>query len=532
MGLIGTLLVSLSLTIVMIPILQRLAPRVGLLDMPDDARKVHRRIIARCGGIGLGAGALAGVLLLRDAGPELIGYVCGALVILAFGVWDDIANLDYRWKFAGQIVAVAVVMWSGTMLHSLPLLGDSAPLWLSAAFTFFLLLGVTNAVNLVDGLDGLAGGCTLLSLAAMAILGQSDPNSAVPLVAVALIGAILGFLRFNTWPALIFMGDAGSQFLGFSAGVLAVWLIETEAAGLHPAMVLLLLGLPIMDTLTVMSQRIAQGRSPFSPDKGHIHHKLLSLGFHHGEAVSIIYVIQASLVVMVFALVDASDLLIILAYCITFAVVVGSIEAARRAGWRLHAHERGIERRNLFLRRQRWLPRACDLILIIALALFMLMGALAPHTTSTDAWLVTGLLGIVALVAIMLPAQPSRALIRICTYMMLGLGGWTLSLQAQALPVVAQGMWTYATVILLVLLIGIRVTRRELLSITPQDALVALIAVGALLIPPHLQSSFGRMVPIAVVNFFTVEFLLEGTRRGRLLGFATACSLILYAFQA
>lgn len=533
MSLIGTLLVSLSLTIVMIPILERIAPHVGLVDMPDGRRKVHTHTVARCGGIGLGAGALVAVLMLREASPDLIGYVCGALIILAFGVWDDIADLNYRLKFAGQIAAVMVAMSTGTVLHELPLLGDATPGWLAYVFSFLLLLGVTNAVNLVDGLDGLAAGCALLSLAAMATIGQSAPDSAVAVVAVALIGAILGFLRFNTWPAQIFMGDAGSQFLGFSAGVLAIWLIGSEGASLSPAMILPLLGLPIIDTLTVMVQRIAQGRSPFAPDKGHIHHKLLGLGFSHGEAVSLIYLVQALLVMMVFTLGKASDAEVIAAYALICVVVIGSIEWARHTGLRLHASEAsGVERRNLFLRRLRWLPKACDLSLIASLALFMLAGALAPHTASMDASLVTALLAIVALVAILLPAPASRWLIRICTYVMLGLSGWTLSLQAQEIPVVAQSLWTYATMVLLLLLVGVRVTRRDLLSITPQDALIALIAVGALLIPPHLQNSFGRLVPIAVVNLFTVEFLLEGTRRGRLLGLTAAGCLALYSLSA
>ena len=153
-----------------------------------------------------------------------------------------------------------------------------------------MLVGITNAINLSDGLDGLAGGVTFLSLAAIAVLTYIAVDAGFMLLAtMSIMGSILGFLRFNTFPARIFMGDGGSQFLGFSAGVLAILLTQSSNTALSPALPLLILGLPILDTLMVMGERIYEGRSPFVADRKHIHHRLLALGFHHYEAVVTIY---------------------------------------------------------------------------------------------------------------------------------------------------------------------------------------------------------------------------------------------------
>ena len=211
----------------------------------------------------------------------MVGFLCGIAVILLFGVWDDIRGLDYRLKFLGQITAVLiVVLYGGVVIRFVPLSGlEPLPDYVAIPFTVFALIGITNAVNLADGLDGLAGGITLLSLGMIGILAYPTGDTNVPLAAIAVIGSIVGFLRFNTYPARIFMGDGGSQFLGFSAGVLVVMLTQESNTALSPALTLMILGLPILDTGMVMAQRLHEGRSPFLPDKNHIHHKLLALGF-------------------------------------------------------------------------------------------------------------------------------------------------------------------------------------------------------------------------------------------------------------
>src|SRR5579883_241279 len=272
MSLLLAALIALSITTACMPALRRWALRVGLTDRPGP-RKVHTATVPRVGGIAMAGGILVPTLLVAPHDTVMIGFLGGALVLLAFGVWDDRCDLDYRLKFLGQFLAVGLVIAIGhvriadlTLDRPLEL-----PPMLSGLLTFGFLVGVTNAMNLADGLDGLAGGLALLCLCAIAVFGAICGNR--PVMAVALIeaGAVLGFLRFNTHPARIFMGDSGSQMLGFSVGALAILATQGETCPLSAALPLLLLGLPIMDTLTVMLTRIRAGRSPFSADSNHLH---------------------------------------------------------------------------------------------------------------------------------------------------------------------------------------------------------------------------------------------------------------------
>ncbi|HTU65461.1 MAG TPA: MraY family glycosyltransferase [Steroidobacteraceae bacterium] len=330
----------LALLIVAVSIrpLMRLAPRLGLTDAPGP-RKVHSTPIPRVGGIAMAIGIFVPLLFTQSLGGPLTGFIVGAATLLVFGIWDDRATLGYRAKFVGQVAAVLLCMWLGdvridswTFDHRVPL-----PPVFGEVLTFLFLVGVTNAVNLSDGLDGLAGGMALLCLCAIALLAAISGN--VPVIAVALIecGAILGFLRFNTHPAQIFMGDSGSQLLGFSIGVLSILATQGDGTSVSAALPLLLLGLPILDTLSVMIQRVRAGRSPFSPDRNHLHHKLLGLGFAHAEAVVLVYLLQVVLFLVAYWLRFESDLMILGVFV---ALAIGTLVSLRWADatpWRAHS---------------------------------------------------------------------------------------------------------------------------------------------------------------------------------------------------
>jgi UDP-GlcNAc:undecaprenyl-phosphate/decaprenyl-phosphate GlcNAc-1-phosphate transferase len=317
--------------------LARLAPRLGLTDAPGP-RKVHATPIPRVGGIAMAIGIFVPLLFTQSVAGPLAGFIAGALTLLVFGIWDDRATLGYRAKFAGQVAAVLLCMWLGDVRIESWTADQRVPLppMFGEALTFLFLVGVTNAVNLSDGLDGLAGGMALLCLCAIALLAAISGN--VPVVAVALIecGAILGFLRFNTHPAQVFMGDSGSQLLGFSIGVLSILATQGESTSVSAALPLLLLGLPILDTLSVMIQRMREGRSPFSPDRNHLHHKLLALGFAHAEAVAIVYLLQVMLFLVAYFLRYESDLLILGVFATLAAVVYGVLRWAGLTQWRAH----------------------------------------------------------------------------------------------------------------------------------------------------------------------------------------------------
>ncbi|RPJ81998.1 MAG: undecaprenyl/decaprenyl-phosphate alpha-N-acetylglucosaminyl 1-phosphate transferase, partial [Deltaproteobacteria bacterium] len=263
-------------------------------------------------------------------------------VLTIFGLIDDIRELGYKAKLLGQILAALIAVLYGGISFSF--FGNIFPDSLFCAqcltilLTLFIIVGVTNAINLSDGLDGLAGGITMLSFVCIAYLGFCSEKSSIALVSIAVIGAIFGFLRFNTHPATVFMGDTGSQVLGYLSITTALHLTqgETPFSSLLP---LILLGFPILDTLTVMIERIANGKSPFVADKNHFHHKLMRLGCFHSEAVFIIYVLQAFLVTSAFIFRFYSDCFLLIYYIVFSSLIITGFVMADRTGWKLKRYD-------------------------------------------------------------------------------------------------------------------------------------------------------------------------------------------------
>ena len=330
-------IVAMFGTMLLIPPLMRVATRLNIVDLPDP-RKVHAMPVPRIGGVAMIAVAAALILVWTPLTQAIRWYLVGVGIIAAFGIWDDRSELNYRLKFLGQLLAIlCVVIGGGVVIHFVPFAGvDAVAAWISIPLTVFALLGITNAINLADGLDGLAGGTTFISIAVIAMLAVMANDNTLLLLCSAILGSIVGFLRFNSHPAVVFMGDAGSQFLGFSAGVLVIILTQQSNPAMSPVIPLLILGLPILDTLLVMGQRIYEGRSPFRPDKNHIHHRLLGLGFDQYEAVVIIYAIQSVMVTSAVLMRYESDALNSMWFAGCCAGVLLFIRLAARAGWRAH----------------------------------------------------------------------------------------------------------------------------------------------------------------------------------------------------
>ena len=237
----------------LIPILIRYAPQLGMLDAPGE-RKVHSVAIPRCGGVGIAAGTIIAAALLLPFNTLYQQLIIGGLIIVLFGIADDIFEINYKWKFLGQFLAVCYVVSQGIVIKIVPFMGmNEAPLYFSYTLTVLFVIGVTNAVNLSDGLDGLAAGIILLSLACIAFFAFFSGGTHIDVMAFAVIGGIVGFLRFNTHPAIIFMGDTGSQFIGFMAAFLVILLTQNVSTAFNPALPLLILGLPILDTISVIT---------------------------------------------------------------------------------------------------------------------------------------------------------------------------------------------------------------------------------------------------------------------------------------
>jgi UDP-GlcNAc:undecaprenyl-phosphate GlcNAc-1-phosphate transferase len=393
------LITAMVLSMMLIPIMIRLAPRIGMIDMPDP-RKVHANPIPRVGGIGIVIGALISMVIWMPPQGWLLSYLTGALILFAFGAWDDAAEVGHYVKFIGQFAAaILVVYWGGLWVEQFPFLATPLSPLLGKPFSVIAIVGMINAINHSDGLDGLAGGESVLSLGCIAYLAWLAGGMDTLIVCGAIVGGLFGFLRFNTHPARVFMGDSGSQFLGFSLGVLAVMLTQRVNTGMSMALPALILGLPIVDILAVLFQRVSQGMNWFRATKNHIHHRLLELGFHHHEAVTIIYSVQAMLVLGAIVLRYESDALVIATYLTVCGLVFVAIAAAERAGWR--ARRSGylsvMASFSDHVRGSTWVLKLPLLFVQISVPIYLILASLTVHDVSGDVAMVAAVVAVCAL---------------------------------------------------------------------------------------------------------------------------------------
>src|SRR4029077_10990934 len=287
-------------------------------------RHAHDVPIAKVGGIAFAMATFAAVLLWAPKDQLILSSLLGGAVIVLFGAWDDRIGLNPRMKFLGQVLAAAIIIGlAGVRLNKVPFVDDVLfPAWVAIPLTLLVIVGVTNAVNLADGLDGLAGGLSLISFAGIAYLAYEANESLLVLLMMSVLGGLLGFLRFNTYPAKIFMGDAGSQFLGHNLNVAATLLTDSTRTTYSPLLALFIWGAPLLDTIGVMGQRLVEGRSPFIGDRNHIHHKLLARGLTHGQAVSVIYLAHAAMVSCAYVLRWQSDVVLFAVYLLWAAAIL------------------------------------------------------------------------------------------------------------------------------------------------------------------------------------------------------------------
>lgn len=336
-----TLFLSLFITITLIPIFKTMAMKVNAVDFPNE-RKIHSKPIPKVGGIAFALGALIPVLFLQDfihLDRFIWAVIIGACIIVLFGFLDDLKDLGYKAKFLGQLIASLVVMFYGELsinnLGSLLPDGIILPTAVAIPLTLITIIGVTNAINLADGLDGLAGGISLLSFVCIGYLAYRCEYFSIAVMCAAMVGGLFGFLRFNTFPATIFMGDAGSQLIGFLAVTLSLKLTQGNTP-LSPVLPLLLLGFPVLDTLMVMAERKMNGRPMFVADKNHFHHKLMKIGLYHKEAVFFIYVIQAILVTFGFLFRFYSEWILLTFYIFFSGLIFTSVLWGNKKGYQFN----------------------------------------------------------------------------------------------------------------------------------------------------------------------------------------------------
>lgn len=308
-----------------------LAKKTGAMDAPD-ARKVHKRPVPRIGGLGIYLAFLASMLVVLSYVPidsevsfELEGLMVGGTLIVALGLVDDYTNLPAKVKLVGQIVAAAVLVigFDVRIDFITDPFGDYLFLeWLAIPATLFWIVGLTNTVNLIDGLDGLAAGVATIASVTIFLVALQQGIMFVAVFTAAIAGAALGFLYYNFNPARIFMGDSGSMFLGYMLAGISVIGAVKSAATIALIVPILALGLPILDTTFAIVRRYRGGVPIFKPDKGHLHHRLLDLGFTQRQAVLLMYVISALLGLSAVALTEVSGQFAILIVCVVVAVVL------------------------------------------------------------------------------------------------------------------------------------------------------------------------------------------------------------------
>ncbi|MCL2748075.1 MAG: undecaprenyl/decaprenyl-phosphate alpha-N-acetylglucosaminyl 1-phosphate transferase [Oscillospiraceae bacterium] len=313
------------------PLVRKFAHIVGAIDVPRDARRVHKTPIPRLGGLAIFLGFLAAVLLFARIDDAMRGILLGATVIIALGVIDDIINLPAWIKFIVQIVAALIPVLHGVTIEFLsnPIFFNRAPEinlgFLSAPLTVLWIVLITNSVNLIDGLDGLAVGVSAISSISLLIISivLQEPN--VPLIVAALAGACIGFMPYNFNPAKMFMGDTGATFLGFMLATISVTGLFKFYTVISFAVPLLILALPIFDTISSIIRRLLRGKSPMSPDRGHVHHRLIDMGFSQKQSVVILYALSSVLAfaaVVLSTAIELKGIIFIIAVIVAIAISV------------------------------------------------------------------------------------------------------------------------------------------------------------------------------------------------------------------
>ncbi len=283
------------------PLVKSLSVKIGAIDVPKDNRRMHDHPIPRCGGLAIFFGFMVSALLLVPIDTPRQGMLLGAVVIVILGVFDDKFSLPAMLKFVVQIIAALIAVLAGNRIDVLsnPNIFSDNPYWslgvLAVPFTVIWIVAITNAVNLIDGLDGLACGVSTISASSMLIIALLVTETDVAVIMAALAGACIGFLPYNFNPAKIFMGDTGATFLGFIMAVMSVQGMFKMAGIISFVVPFLVLGLPIFDVSFAVIRRVSHGQSPMTPDRGHVHHRLIDMGFSQKQAVGVLYVVSAIL---------------------------------------------------------------------------------------------------------------------------------------------------------------------------------------------------------------------------------------------
>jgi UDP-GlcNAc:undecaprenyl-phosphate/decaprenyl-phosphate GlcNAc-1-phosphate transferase len=325
--------VAALISLVLTPLVRRVAIHLDNIDHPDD-RRVNAAPIPRGGGVAVAIAfllvAVAGIAINAQTGqvpvpftleaPELVALLAGGAVATLLGVLDDTFQLRARWQLLGQLVLAGFAVACGIIVNDLNNPFGPGQIELSGmfavGFSMLWIVGMINSINFIDGLDGLSSGIALIAAVTLGLISLTTDirQPFVGILCFALAGSLLGFLRWNFHPASIFIGTSGVMFVGYTLAVLSI--LGTAKV----AVALLVLGVPILDTFWIIVRRLSNGRSPFTPDRGHIHHRLLDMGLSHSQTVLVIYAICIGLSVLTFVLSGSGQVYAFLGLAVLFGL--------------------------------------------------------------------------------------------------------------------------------------------------------------------------------------------------------------------
>jgi UDP-GlcNAc:undecaprenyl-phosphate GlcNAc-1-phosphate transferase len=529
---------ALVLSMVIIPLVIRWAPVLGMVDKPDR-RKVHTVPVARVGGFGIVIGTLVAVILWVPLDRLLTAYVLGALVLFVFGTADDRREMGHYVKFVGQFIAVGLVVFYGDLVvWRVPFLyPDTLAPALGIPLTLFAMVGVINAINHSDGLDGLAGGEVMLSLLALGLLGRSDDSPLVTAVAAATIGGLFGFLRYNTHPARVFMGDSGSQFLGFTVGFLAVLLTQRVNTAISPATALLALGLPVIDIIVVLFLRIKEGRNWFRATRNHVHHRLLDIGLTHQASVVVIYSVQATFVLLALLLMYSRDSLIVATYfsliVALFAALITAERQHRSIGHARLAHvvTQVVEE----LRWPNWARTGAKRGLEWILPAYLVMSALGVQQVPRDFAVVSLVLSVVLVLTGLRRQSTPYGVVHLSVYVAMAFATFLSTFYPPGL-IEAVPYSRYVIFGTIAALVGVSLKTRaaEQFRTTPMDYLAILLVVGVSVLQFQgvFQSTLWPVVVKAIILFYAAEVVISEDRYDwRPLRWGTVAAFMIFAVR-
>lgn len=533
-----TLFLSLLITIAMVPICTELAIMFHVMDVPDG-RKVHTCPIPRIGGIAIVLGAVTTTVIWNRADVFVHAYLAGAALLVLFGIADDFRGLRPLTKLSVQAVAALImILWGGVQIHTLGTLLPDAftlPDWFCIPFTAFVIIGVTNAINLSDGLDGLAGGICLLIFAGIGYLAYLDENAVIGLISLALGGALFGFLRFNTHPASIFMGDSGSQFLGFSTISLSLALTQGHSTPLSPTLPLILLGFPVLDTLTVMATRIARGGSPFAADRNHFHHNLMSFGFLHQESVLIIYVIQTFLLLAAVHFRFYSDWALLIGYLLFSAVLLLAFTYAARTETKVKRFDlldEKIAGRLRLLKRNGTVIEASFPVFEAGIPLLLFITCVLAQGPPSYISIICAILACLVLLVWLFKRDRLAPVMRLALYLAIPFAVYLSNASLAGItdtPLARVYNASFGLVAVLIILISKFSRRQQGFQSTPMDFLIIILAlVVPNLIDQHAEEHRLGLIAIKIILlYFSYEVLLAELpgRKTNWIALATVASL-------